>query len=147
VSRMRFRILLGLALAFLLPLVAWVGYMGVQYPAAAAPAAFGALLGAFRFARHHRDDPRLLLTDPSVEWRQLFGACIWPGILFGAVGYAAFAAYGIGVPDVGVMLGWRVFGGAVFGALAGVAAAWAASTLTSFWFLARRFRRRRSSAA
>jgi len=147
VSRMRLRIVLGLALAFLLPLVVWVGYMGVQYPAAAAPAGLGALIGALRFARHHRDGTPPPLTDPGLEWRQLFGACLWLGILFGAVGYAAFAGYGIGVPDAGAVLGWRLFGGAVFGALAGVAAAWAASIVASVWLLTRRFRRRRSSAA
>ena len=143
-TRMRVRILLGLALTFLLPLIVWVGYMGYQYPAAAAPAGFGALIGALRFARYHRDDPPL--TDPGLEWRQLFGACIWPGILVGAVGYAVLAAFGVGVPDSSVVLGWRVFGGVVFGALAGVAAAWAAAVLTSFWLLAHRYRKHRQRA-
>ncbi len=46
---------------------------------------------------------------------------VW-GILSGAVGYACFAALGIGIPTPQAALAWRVFGGAVFGAAAGAAA-------------------------
>src|SRR6266550_2917683 len=46
---------------------------------------------------------------------------VW-GIVSGAIGYACLAALGIGVPAPEAALVWRVFGGAVFGAAAGVAA-------------------------
>ena len=38
----------------------------------------------------------------------------------GAIGYAALAALGIGVPAPDAALGWRIFGGLVFGAAIGI---------------------------
>jgi hypothetical protein len=143
VTPVRLRILLWLDLALLLGALAWVGSVGFHYPAAAGPAGLGALIGALRFARTHRDDSPLTMF-PS---HQLYGACIRSGIVFGVVGYAAFAASGVGVPDASAALEWRLFGGAVFGALAGVVAGWAAALVTSLWLVATRYWRRGHGAA
>jgi hypothetical protein len=135
------RILLGLAILLLLPLVTGAVYIGIQYPAAAAPALLGALLGSLRFARGMPDD--FGNANPRSHWLQLYGACTWPALLFGALGYAAFAALGVGVPDPNASLPWRLFGGAVFGALAGVVATWTVALITSTLLIARMIRRYR----
>jgi hypothetical protein len=61
----------------------------------------------------------------------LYGACIWPALVVGALGYATFAALGVGVPNPNAMIGWRIFGGITFGALAGVVAGLAVALITS----------------
>ena len=138
-NSLRVRIRIGLVIAFLLPPLAWAVYKGAQYPAAAVPALLGALLGLVRFARFLPDD--FLPPHGRTDWLRLYGACTWPALVFGALGYAAFAALGVGVPNPDAALAWRVFGGVVFGALAGVVAAWAVALITSGVLIARAMRR------
>ena len=124
----RVRILVLLALLAQLGLVALLLYLALVYPAPATPAVLGAALGAIKNARRTRD-PVQLSTPQDVarhlqdEWQRAFGASLWPGLGFGAIGYAVLAAFAIGVPDASAALGWRILGGITFGALAGVAAA------------------------
>jgi hypothetical protein len=70
-------------------------------------------------------------------------------ILFGALGYAALGAFGVGVPSPEAPFFWRLFGGLVFGALAGVIAGWAVALvaellLNTRWV--RQFRRAKRAA-
>ena len=143
----RVRVLLGLAILLLAPIVAWVVYMGARYPAAAIPALFGAIAGSLRFRR--RMPHGLESLNPRSDSMQLYGACTWPALLTGALGYAAFAAAGVGVPNPDAALQLRVFGGVVFGALAGVAAGWLVALMASVVLivrLVRAYRHQRGAA-
>ena len=63
--------------------------------------------------------------DPGLSKRHLpplqARTLVW-GMLGGATGYALLAAFRIGVPSHEASLIWRLLGGMVFGAVAGIAA-------------------------
>ena len=105
-------------------LVPWLVALGIRFPDASLPATLSAGIGIYQVRRRTHG-----VTLPgSVEAlmrreNQLAEPALW-GIVGGALGYAGFAAFGIGVPTPDAPLAWRVFGGAVFGAAAGVAAGW-----------------------
>ena len=105
-----------LALAYL---VTWLGPLAVRFPAASVPALLGAMFGYYQA---HRRGLGFFVTsavtdDPPIQQYTI----LW-GIIIGAFGYAAFASVGVGVPAPEAALGWRLFGGLVFGAAAGAAA-------------------------
>jgi len=94
-----------------------LGYMALRFPAPAIPALIAAGIAQFHSGipplRSLEDHLNLFLKagdKPSVFW----------GIAGGAFGYAGLAALGIGVPAPEADLGWRIIGGLVFGAAAGV---------------------------
>jgi len=100
-------------------LLAWLTPLAVRFPAASVPAILGAAFGFLRSRRGGRGEahPNLREGQMRIQTHTL----VW-GIVSGAIGYACLAALGIGVPAPEAALVWRVFGGAVFGAAAGVAA-------------------------
>jgi hypothetical protein len=83
-------------------------YLGFMFPAASIPA-----LTAAGFAR---------FSSRTMPESYTHGRVLGWAIAGGAGGYALFAALGIDVPAPDAPLVWRVFGGLVFGAVAGVAA-------------------------
>ena len=145
-SIVRGRALLVLSALVLVPLLAGAVYLGIRFPAAAIPALIGALFGAQRVYSRTSEYP--VLPPVQDQWLRIYGACTWPALLLGAVGYAALAALGIGVPNQEATVFWRLFGGAVFGALAGVIAGWAVALVTELVLTfrsARRLRRERAA--
>jgi hypothetical protein len=94
-----------------------LGYLAFRFPAASIPALLAA--GVARW--HFRVRPPF---DDMPHWglSTLLGRVIPWGITGGAIGYAVLSALGVGVPAPDAPFGWRVFGGLVFGAAAGVAA-------------------------
>jgi hypothetical protein len=129
------RLTLALRALLLVVLIA-LFYLGFRFPAASLPALLVALIAFYR-NRSMAAPPSLkdwLDTDPpSMEElagrdESLFGRILAWSLPGGAIGYAGLAAAGIGVPAPEVAVGWRLFGGLVVGAMAGVAAAWAVCT-------------------
>jgi hypothetical protein len=95
-----------------------LGYMAFRFPGPAIPALMAAGIAQFHFGippLPSLKDPITLLTTGERSRKSLFWA-----IAGGAIGYAGLAALGIGVPAPDADLGWRIFGGLVFGAAAGV---------------------------
>jgi hypothetical protein len=119
--------------AIILAILIALLYPVVRFPAATLPAVLMALVGLYRNRSMaalpspkgwlDRDPPAPDKLDDRFE--SLFGRILAWSLPGGALGYAALAAVGIGVPAPEVAVGWRVFGGLVVGAMAGVAAAWA----------------------
>lgn len=103
-----------------------LGYMALRFPAPAIPA-----LIAAGIAQVHSGvlSLRSLEDHLTLFLRARDNSAIFWGIAGGAIGYGGLAALGIGVPAPDADLGWRVFGGIVFGALAGVVVGLAVSSL------------------
>jgi hypothetical protein len=98
-----------------------LGYLAVKIPAATLPALLASAVADFGFWRSTPfDRVKLLLQEP--EPRSVWGLRLplFYGMAAGAIGYAALGALGIGVPDPDAALGWRIFGGLVFGAAIGI---------------------------
>jgi hypothetical protein len=98
-----------------------LGYLAVKIPAATLPALLASAVADFGFWRSTPfDRVKLLLQEP--EPRSVWGLRLplFYGMAAGAIGYAALGALGIGVPDPDAALGWRIFGGLVFGAAIGL---------------------------
>lgn len=96
-----------------------LGYMAFRFPAPAIPALIAAGIAQF----HSGIPPLPSLEDPLALFLRAGDNSRKPifwGIAGGAIGYAGLAALGIGVPAPEADLGWRIFGGLVFGAAAGV---------------------------
>jgi len=96
-------------------------YLALRFPFAAVPGVVGALIG-YRRSQATRLRAHQPMKGPDL--REEGGPLRW-ALIAGAVGYAAFASAGVGVPAPEAPLPWRLFGGAVFGALAGVGSWWA----------------------
>jgi hypothetical protein len=94
--------------------------------AASIPALGAAVFARWRFRAPSPQDPRLLFSTAFSR------VAPW-AITGGAVGYTLLAAFGIGVPAADAALQWRMFGGLVFGAAAGVAAALVVCRVALFW--------------
>jgi hypothetical protein len=102
-----------------------LGYLAVKIPAATLPAL---LASAFADFGSWRSTPfeRAKLFFPEPDPGSVRGLRIpirkplLYGMAAGAIGYAALGALGIGVPDPDAALGWRIFGGLVFGAAIGI---------------------------
>ena len=96
-----------------------LGDMAFRFPAPAIPALIAAGIAQFHsgipLLRSLEDHLTLFLTAGDNSRKTIF----W-GIAGGAIGYGVLAALGIGVPAPEADLGWRIFGGLVFGAAAGI---------------------------
>ena len=92
--------------------------LAIRFPAASVPAILGALFGYYRGRRSGIQ----IIAVPSKMGELIYGHTVGWGIIGGALGYAAFAAGGVGVPAPDASLVWRLFGGMVFGAAAGAGA-------------------------
>lgn len=114
-----------LALATFVVDMLTLGVIAVGAPAAAVPALLASAVAGFKF-----HSPNRLWNDLNSSSLQA-GINLWlsalsngrelvAGMTGGAVGYAVLAAFGIGVPAPDAPLGWRIFGGLVFGAGIGV---------------------------
>jgi hypothetical protein len=97
-----------------------LGYLAVKIPAATLPALLASAVadfGSWRSTPFDRVKRLIQEPDPSVWGLRL---PLFYGMAGGAIGYAALGALGIGVPDPDAVLGWRIFGGLVFGAAIGL---------------------------
>lgn len=116
-----------LAFAGLLVDLLILGYLAFRIPAATVPALLAIAVAAFRVRTspfYSLDDPDFLVRQPDDVslWRLKLPhsrALLW-GMTGGAIGYAALAGLGIGVPAPEAPLEWRIVGGLVFGAATGV---------------------------
>jgi hypothetical protein len=103
-----------------------LGYMVFRFPGPAIPALIAAGIAQF----HSGIPPLRSLEDHlTLFLRSRDNSPLFWGIAGGAIGYAGLAALGIGVPAPDADLGWRIFGGLVFGALAGVVVGLAVSSI------------------
>ena len=103
-----------------------LGYMAFRFPAPAIPALIAAGIAQF----HSGIPPLRSLEDHlTLFLRAGDNSPTFWGIAGGAIGYAGLAALGIGVPAPDADLGWRIIGGLVFGAAAGVVVGLAVSSL------------------
>jgi hypothetical protein len=116
---LRMRFLLVAILITLGLLVVWLSSLAVRFPAVCIPALLSAVFG-YNWARRRAKSSSPL--SPQVSQSLLMGRTLLWSIPGGALAYAVLAALQIGVPAPEVSLIWRVFGGAVFGAVAGVGA-------------------------
>jgi hypothetical protein len=112
----------GLLVDFLI-----LGYLTVKVPAATLPALLATAFAGpefWRSAIEPFDGAKLLLQEPDTRsiWRLPLQNTkpLFYGMAGGAIGYAALAALGIGVPAPDAALVWRIFGGLVFGAAIGI---------------------------
>ena len=96
-----------------------IAYGALRYPAASIPAFMSASFRRF--------------TSKTPSSRNEFGYVMWWGMIGGAIGYALLASLRIGVPAPDAPLVWRVFGGLVFGSVAGVAASIIVWPLPVIW--------------
>jgi hypothetical protein len=103
-----------------------IAYAMISFPAGSIPALGAAMFARWRFRAPSAQDPRFLFSTAFSR------VAPW-AITGGAVGYTLLAAFGIGVPAADAALQWRIFGGLVFGAAAGVAAALVVCRVALFW--------------
>jgi hypothetical protein len=103
-----------------------IAYATISFPAASIPALGAAAFARWRFRAPSAQDPRFLFSTAFSR------VAPW-AITGGAVGYTLLAGFGIGVPAADAALKWRIFGGLVFGAGAGVAAALVVCRVALFW--------------
>jgi hypothetical protein len=105
-----------------------LGYMAFRIPGPAIPALIAAGIAQFHSGiprpRSLEDYLALFLTARDNSSKTIF----W-GFAGGAIGYGVLAALGIGVPAPEADLGWRIIGGLVFGAAAGILVGWIVSTV------------------
>ena len=118
--RLMFWLWLGLALVSLCGLLALLLPIGIRFPAASTPAILGAAFGFYRARRRGITLSAGPLTSGQLLPLQSY-TLFW-GTLVGAVVYAALAVFRIGIPAPEAPLGWRLLGGLVFGATAGIVA-------------------------
>jgi len=102
-----------------------LGYLAAKIPAATLPALFASAVadfGSWRSTPFDRAKLFLQEPDPRSMWglRIPIRKPLLYGMAGGAIGYAALGALGIGVPAPDAALGWRIFGGLVFGAAIGI---------------------------
>jgi hypothetical protein len=98
-----------------------LGYLAVKIPAATLPALLASAVADFGSWRSTPfDRAKLLLQEPEPGSVWGLRLPLSYGMAAGAIGYAALGALGIGVPDPGAALEWRIFGGLVFGAAIGL---------------------------
>ncbi len=118
---MQRRLRLWTVIAFLCVgvILVWLTDLAVRFPAAAIPAILSAVWGYYRAGQLAAKNPSLL---PNESARLIQGHTLLWSIPGGALGYAVLAGLAVGVPAPDADLGWRIFGGAVFGAAAGAGA-------------------------
>ena len=96
-----------------------LGFIAFRIPGPAIPALIAAGIAQFHSGiprlRSLEDHLTLFLTARDNSRKTIF----W-GFAGGAIGYGVVAALGIGVPAPEADLGWRIIGGLVFGAAAGI---------------------------
>jgi hypothetical protein len=107
----------------------------MRYPLPAVLGVIGAVLAWVRFQARTRGRPY-----PIDEG--LFNEAIVVSAIVPAAAYLLFAAAKVGVPDASVSLPWRIVGGAVFGAIAGLGAAYLAALFAATVVVIRTFVRR-----
>jgi hypothetical protein len=103
-----------------------LGYLVFRFPGPAIPA-----LMAAGIAQFHSGMPPLRSLEDHLTFflRSRDNSPLFWGFAGGAIGYAGLAALGIGVPGPDADLGWRIIGGLVFGALAGLGVGLAVSSI------------------